>query len=77
VTPTPTTLPLCSGDCNGDEAVTIDELIKGVNIALGIFSPGECPAFDRNGDGAVRIDELVRAVANALVGCPPSSAVTE
>jgi hypothetical protein len=49
--------------------VTIDELIKGVNIALGIFNLDQCPPFDSNSSGSVTIDELVRAVNAALGGC--------
>jgi hypothetical protein len=55
--------------------VTIDELIKGVNIALGALPLEACPPFDRNEDGAVTVDELVAAVSNALYGCgvsPPT-----
>jgi len=59
----------CAGDCNGDGAVTVDELIKGVNIALGSASLDQCSSFDTNGDGEVTVDELVRAVNNALTGC--------
>ena len=50
-------------------AVTIDELIRGVNIALGNTPLSNCPAFDANGDGEVTIDELIRAVNAALDGC--------
>lgn len=58
----------CTGDCNGDRRVTIDELIRGVASALG----GElnCPAFDRDGDHAVGVAELVLGVRFALAGCP-------
>ncbi len=63
------TAPTCTGDCNDSGEVTIDEIIRGVNIALGNQSISECPAFDTNGNGAVSIDELVRAVGNALNGC--------
>jgi DNA-binding beta-propeller fold protein YncE len=69
---TPTaTVPIlgCPGDCNRDSAITIDELTRGVAIALGTQAIGDCPAFDRNDDGAVTIDELLRAVATALLGC--------
>ena len=59
----------CTGDCNGDGAAMIDELMLGVNIALEQESAGSCPAHDQDGDGAVRIAELVRAVRNALEGC--------
>jgi hypothetical protein len=54
------------GDCNGDGQVSIDELILGVNIALGIQPVTACPAFDTNADGQVSIDELIAAVNVAL-----------
>jgi hypothetical protein len=70
-TPSPTpTLPACAGDCNQDGSVTVDELIKGVNIALGTTSVDACSSFDANGDGAVTINELIAAVNRALNGCP-------
>jgi hypothetical protein len=49
--------------------VSIDELIKGVNIALGSASLDQCSSFDTNGDGEVTVGELVRAVNNAVTGC--------
>ena len=49
--------------------VTVDELIKGVNIALGTTSVDTCQDMDANGDGAVTVDELVAAVNCALNGC--------
>jgi Cohesin domain/EF hand len=61
--------PPCTGDCNGDGAVTIDELIRGVNIALGSRPLSDCPAMDRDGDGAVSISELITAVNMTLLGC--------
>ncbi len=71
--PTTTVLPTpvpCTGDCNEDAEVTIDELIVGVNLALGNALLSECPRFDGNADGTVTIDELVTAVNAALNGCP-------
>jgi cysteine-rich repeat protein len=59
-----------TGDCNGDLAVAINELILGVNIALGLQPVDACGAFDRNVNGQVTIDELLRAVNNALSGVP-------
>ncbi|MDX2171248.1 MAG: hypothetical protein SF182_29535 [Deltaproteobacteria bacterium] len=67
----PAPAPTCVGDCSGDRRVTIDELVSGVNIALGGPAVSTCPAMDANGDGAVGIDELVRAVGAALGSCPP------
>ena len=49
--------------------MTVDELIKGVNIALGTTSVETCPSFDTDGDGAVTINELIAAVNRALTGC--------
>lgn len=60
----------CGGDCNADGQVTIDELTRGVNIALGLADRRECPAADVDGDGVVAIHELIGAVDRALGGCP-------
>jgi len=60
---------ICVGDCNGDGSVTVDELVLGVDIALGTIEGTQCPRLDRNADGKVTIDELVVAVSNALNGC--------
>lgn len=59
----------CPGDCNDDGHVVVNELVVGVNIALGNTSASACPAFDRNGDGAVTINELIAGVNAALIGC--------
>ena len=63
----------CVGDCNGDGMVAINELITGVNIALGATPLSQCPSFDLNGDNMVGINELITAVNNALGVCdmPP------
>ncbi len=66
----------CTGDCNGDGRVSVDELVLGINIALGIEPISACPAFDQNGDQVVTVDELVAAVAIALNGCPPTATPT-
>jgi len=69
-TPSPTaTPPACVGDCDQRGTVTVDELVKGVNIALGTTSVDVCPSFDTNGDGVVTINELIAAVNRALSGC--------
>ena len=68
--PSPTALPLpCVGDCKGDGHVTVDELLKGVNIALGNTALAECPSFDCNANGQVTVDCLLKAVNAALSGC--------
>ena len=75
-TPSPTTTPTatphtiaCAGDCNGDGMVTVNELILGVNIALGSQPASVCTAMDTDGNGMVTINELIAAVTRALNGC--------
>lgn len=72
-TPTPISVAGCLGDCDGDGEVTIAEILRMVNIALGSQPVGECGAADDNGDGLVTVNEIVRAVGFALAGCPPAS----
>jgi CSLREA domain-containing protein len=74
-TPTATATPTiaCTGDCNGDAAVTVDEIVTLVSIALGTVEADGCLAADSNGDGAVTVDEIVTAVTNGLQGCSQNS----
>ncbi|MGH7789296.1 MAG: hypothetical protein ACRERC_20670 [Candidatus Binatia bacterium] len=57
------------GDCNGDDAVAINELILAVRIALGDAALNDCTAIDRDDNGSVGIAELIAAVTGALQGC--------
>lgn len=66
-TPTSTLSP-CVGDCSGSGAVSIADLIVGVNIALDNRPPADCPAFE-NAQGVVDIAQLITGVNNALHGC--------
>ena len=50
--------------------MTVDELVLGVNIALGAVGLDACAPFDNSDDGDVTIDELIAAVNFALLGCP-------
>jgi hypothetical protein len=69
-TPLPTATPgPCVGDCNGDGQLSISELVKGVNIALGALPVSSCPAFDCGHTGQVTVSCLVKAVNAALNGC--------
>jgi hypothetical protein len=61
--------PNCPGDCDGDGAVSISEIVLAVGIALGFHALDECPAADLDGDGEVSIAEIVTAVNSALYGC--------
>jgi len=60
----------CVGDCSGDVVVTVDEVLMGVNLALGTQPLSLCGAFDADGNGAVTVDELVQGVRAVLDGCP-------
>ena len=65
----PTSIPLCTGDCDASAAVTVDEILVGVNIALGQQAVTMCRAFDRDGSDDLTVDELVSGVDAALNGC--------
>ncbi len=65
----------CVGDCDGDDTVTIAELIISVDIALGTRARGDCLAFACEecapGPGRLlpQIACLIQAVGNSLDGC--------
>jgi len=71
--PSPTATPIvpreCTGDCNGSGDVAVNELIAGVNIALGNSALDTCPDIDANGDDLADIGELIAAVNSTLHGC--------
>ena len=60
----------CVGDCGGDRLVTVDEVLKMVNIALGNAAVGACAPGNPNGDNQITVDEILTALDNALKGCP-------
>ena len=62
--------PPCTGDCDGNGSVAINELVIGVNIALDALPVAVCQRFDSDGNGQVTIPELIQAVDNALAACP-------
>lgn len=77
VTPTPQSTAVasatagfaCEGDCNHDQRVTVDELLAGMDLALGRSTATVCTGFDTDKSGRVTVDELVVAVDAALRGC--------
>jgi hypothetical protein len=80
-TPTPTGVPTgtvsaCVGDCDGGGTVTVNELIRGVNISLGLQPLSECPSFNCQGTGMVPVSCLIQGVNNSLDGCPATPAPT-
>lgn len=59
----------CAGDCSGNGEVTVEELLSGVEIALGYGSVGQCGALDVGDYGRISIDELIGAVNGHLTQC--------
>ncbi len=71
-TPTPTATAAasdCPGDCSNDANVTVDEIVRCTNIALGTIALNLCQACDTSGDQQVTVDEIVATVNAALTGC--------
>lgn len=67
-TETPT-VPVCVGDCDGNRIVTVDEVLRQVQISLGIGLVSECQAGDTDSSGTITVDEILAAVNVALDGC--------
>src|SRR5262245_59791115 len=61
---------VCVGDCNGSGMVEINELILGVNIALGNTPVSMCPSFACTGNDTVPINCLLQVVLNDTNGSP-------
>ena len=59
----------CIGDCNGDQHVTITELLAIIEIALGRAPVSMCQAADVDGNGSLTVDEILAAVHATLNGC--------
>lgn len=59
----------CTGDCNLDCDVHVDEIVTVIAIALGNRPMRDCVAADSDGDGGVTVNELVRSVLVAIEGC--------
>lgn len=75
----PSSAQLCPGDCNGNEVVSVADLVRSVAAALETVSISACVAADGNSDGRVSVGELVDAVNAALYGCfvvPPTRTPT-
>ena len=76
---------VCTGDCNDDGVVRVNEVIRMVKalqasscpIAPHCSPPDACLGLDVDGDGAISVNELAAGVANIVgavdngtVGCP-------
>jgi hypothetical protein len=66
----------CTGDCNGNDVVSIGEVVKCVNHFLGepfcnaTNASLGCTVADANLDGVVSIGEVVQCINRFLNGCP-------
>lgn len=54
----------------------VDEIVLGVDVALGRRAATACPALDVDEDGDVSISELIEAVTSLLEGCPATPTAT-
>lgn len=70
-----TAVGACPCDCNDDGQVSVAELVRAVQIALGSRDLGDCPSVTDclTGDCSVTINHLIGCVSAALRGCPPAS----
>ncbi len=59
----------CSGDCDDDGRVSVDEIVSSLSIALGSVELAQCNHGDGNADGEITVDEIVAGVTTALEGC--------
>lgn len=59
----------CIGDCDNSGNVTVEEIVVGVNIALGTARWQRCVRADADRDQVVSVDDLVGVVSRALAGC--------
>lgn len=60
----------CVGDCDNTGHVTVTQILKMVNIALGNLPLSACPAGDAEPDGRITVGDIIKAVNNALGSCP-------
>jgi len=61
---------LCGGDCEGAGVVTVEQVVRLVNIGLQNAGPEACAAADGDFDGMVTAGDARLAVQNGLGGCP-------
>lgn len=61
----------CDGDCDSNGAVTIEELVTMIGMALADAAPQACAGADGDRDGAISVADVVLAVNAVLRGCPP------
>ena len=57
---------LVPGDCDNSGAVTVDEIITAVEMALHASGIDQCPSIDVSDDDRITVDEIILAVDTAL-----------
>lgn len=60
----------CTGDCDTSGAVTVDEIVTLIGVALGEDPQSNCiGAADIDQSGSITVDEILTAINLALTGC--------
>jgi hypothetical protein len=73
VTPSPSATvpaPECSGDCDVNSVVDVDELVIAIRIALDQAGIDGCSSLDQTRDDRITVEELIAAINHLLRGCP-------
>ena len=60
----------CTGDCNGDKRVTVNEIIRLIQIELGNASCSICPDWCSQMPCNIECFPFIEVVNNAMYGCP-------
>jgi hypothetical protein len=63
----------CAGDCDCSGGVTVTDIVKMVNIALGSQDISACLPGDGDSSGSINVTDIIKAVNNALGVCTPGS----
>ncbi len=58
----------CGGDCDGDQAVEMSELVNMIDLALERSGAASCANGDTDSMGGITVEEIVGAVKNAAAG---------
>ena len=56
-------------DCDGNGTVSVDEILRGINIVLGNESLDLCLSLDADHDEQVDVSDLLQGLNAALNGC--------
>jgi len=68
----------CTGDCNMDGKVTVDDLLTMISVDLGELPFSDCTMGDANGDNKIDISEILKAIniaTNPGGACPSTGGI--